>query len=82
MSSTHGGRRAGAGRHSKPLAERKTRANGKVQVTIDPAREMVIPVDIDTRVLAQRLMLHFPQVPNVESLFSYALRRLAETTDD
>lgn len=71
------------GRPPKPLAEkRRIKGSSKVIVRIDPAREMVIPVDAETRLLAQRLMLHFPQVPTVEALFAYALQRLAETTDD
>lgn len=77
-SNAHGGRRAGAGRRPKPLADRKPRANGKLQVTIDPTREMVIVCDLETRALAQRLMLRFPDVPNVEALIALAVRRLAE----
>jgi len=67
---THGGRRQGAGRRPKPLTERKLQ-RGKVWIGID----------VETAALAQRLMLHFPDVPNVESLFAYALRRLAETIE-
>lgn len=69
------------GRRAIPLAQRKLRKDGKVAVLIDPACEMVIPVDLDTRMLAQRLMLYpWPDVATVEELFSFALRRLAETT--
>jgi hypothetical protein len=69
------------GRPPIPLAD-KRRIYGKVRVMLNPSTEMVIPVDPATRLLAQRLMLCFPEVSNVESLFAYAVRRLAETTDD
>jgi len=75
--------RAG-GRKPIPLAERKpSTKSGKISVRIDPAREMVIPVDVETRMLAVRLMLHdWPGVERVEDLFAYALRQMAKTTDD
>jgi len=80
-----GKRTAGPGKRiggePKPV-EQKAVINGKVRVRINPATEMIIPVDAETRALAQRLMLHFPDVPNVESLFPYAVRRLSEMTDD
>lgn len=61
----------GGGRPIKQLAERAA-WKGKIAIRIDP----------ETAALAQRLKLHFPDIPNVESLFAYALRKLAETTDD
>jgi len=70
------------GRPRTTASEKKPGKDGRVTVRIDPASEMVIPADIETRVLAQRLMLHFPKVATVEALFAYALRKLAETTDD
>lgn len=47
-----------------------------------PPRRRFVRVTREDMALAQRLLRHFPQVPNVEALFEYALRRLAETTDD
>jgi len=75
--------RAG-GRKPIPLAARKpSTKGGKVSVRLDPANEMVIPVDAETRMLAVRLMLReWPGISRVEELFAYAVRRLAETTDD
>lgn len=66
------------GPEPKPLAK-KTRIYRKVRVLIDPELEMVIPVDAETRALAQRLMLReWPGVEQVEQLFAYAVRRLAD----
>lgn len=59
------------GRPPKSIEQRALFA-GKVAIRISP----------ENALLAQRLMLHFPEQPNVESLYEYALRRLAETTDD
>lgn len=54
-----------------------------IDVRLDPATEMIIPVDPETRALAQRLMLYsWPGVCRVEELFAYAVRRLSEVTDD
>lgn len=75
------GKKSG-GRPRKPVTAKKPDKYGRITIRIDPAREMVIPVDLETRMTAVRLMLHFPQVATVEDLFSYALRKLAETTDD
>jgi hypothetical protein len=67
-----GGRRSNpGGRPPKPIEERKE-WKGKIAIRISP----------DSAALAQRLMLHFPQVATVEALYEYALIRLAETTDD
>lgn len=72
----------GRGRPPKSIAE-KPRIFGKVRVMLDPEREMVIPVDPETRALAQRLMLReWEGVERVEQLYAYAVRRLSETTDD
>lgn len=38
--------------------------------------------DLDVLALAQRLMLHFPEICTVEALFVHALRELAARTDD
>ena len=66
----------GGGRPPTPIEE-KTIIRGKVRVRIDPEKEMVIPVDLETRALAQRLMLNdYPGVTKVEELFSYAVRQL------
>lgn len=65
------------GRPPKPLAD-KPRIFGKVRVMLDPEKEMIIPVDAETRVLAQRLMLReWPGVETVEQLFAYAVQVLA-----
>lgn len=70
------GKRIGA--VPKPIAELKP-VYGKVRVRIDPATQMVIPVDAETRLIAQQLMLReWPGVTSVEQLFAYAVRRLAE----
>ena len=70
--SNRGGRRANpGGRPPKAIEDRKA-WKGKVSIRIS----------VETAALAQRLMLHFPERPNVESLFEYALRKLAETMDD
>jgi hypothetical protein len=75
-------RRPSGGRPPKPLTALAA-VSGKVRVRIDPAQEMIIPVDVETRALAQRLMLRqWPGVERVEQLYAYAIRRLAETTDD
>jgi hypothetical protein len=69
---SRGGARKGAGRPPKALTDR-TAWKGRVAVRITP----------ETAALAQRLMLYeWPGVANVNDLFEYALRRLAETTDD
>jgi len=75
--------RAG-GRKPIPLAARKpSTKSGKISVRLDPAREMIIPVDPETRGLAVRLMLHeWPGVERVEELFAYAVQKLAETMED
>lgn len=66
------------GRPPKRITEKKPDRYGRVIVRIDPATEMVIPVDAETRALAQRLMLNdYPGVERVEQLFAYAVRRLA-----
>lgn len=72
-----GGDRGGR-RPQTPIEEKRV-ISGKVRVRIDPAKEMVIPVDQETRLLAQQLMLReWDGVRTVEELFAYALRRLAE----
>lgn len=72
----------GGGRPPTPVEE-KTHIRGKVRVMLDPEKEMVILVDPETRVLAQRLMLrNYPGVTKVEELFAYAVQFLASTTDD
>lgn len=72
-----GGDRGGR-RPSTPIEE-KVVISGKVRVRIDPAREMVIPCDLETRMIAQQLMLNdYPGVSTIEQLFAYAVRRLAE----
>ena len=71
------------GRPRTTAAQKKPDKYGRVTVRIDPVREMVIPVDIEVRVLAQRLMLRaWPGVSSVEQLFAYAVRKLAAATDD
>lgn len=78
-----GGPIPGSGRRALPLSARKPDPDGKIRIRIDPAREMVIAIDPDTRALAQRLMLRdWPGVRTVEELSAYALRRLAETSGD
>jgi hypothetical protein len=47
-----------------------------------PRTSVQVVVDLDTAALAQRLMLHFPEIPTVEALFAHALRELAARTDD
>lgn len=59
------------GRPPRPIEDRQA-WKGKIAIRISP----------ETAMLAQRLMLHFPQVATVEDLFACALRKLAETTDD
>lgn len=66
-----GGRRPGAGRPPKSIEHRKA-FKGKVAIRISP----------DNAALAQRLMLHFPDVPTVEALYELAMLKLSETTDD
>jgi hypothetical protein len=70
-----GGRRTAGpgkriGREPKPIAERIA-WKGKIAIRVTP----------ETAARAQRLMLHFPDVPTVEALFEYALVKLAETTE-
>ena len=75
------GRKSG-GRPRKSPADKRPDKYGRITVRIDPACEMVIPVDQETRLLAIRLMLReWPGVTKVEELFAYALRTLAETMD-
>ncbi len=62
----------GPGRRPLALDRRKPGRNGKITIEISP----------ETAMLAQRLMLHFPEARNVEALFAYAMGRLSETTDD
>ncbi len=58
-------------------------ANGKRGGRPRKPPTVQVNVDLDTAALAQRLMLlDWTGVSNVEQLFAYALRRLAETTDD
>ena len=66
-----GGARTGAGRPPK-LVEDRALFNGKLRIHVSP----------ESGLLAQRLMLHFPDVPTVEALYELAMRRLAEHTDD
>lgn len=66
-----GGARPGAGRPPKSIAERAL-FHGKLRIHVSP----------ESGALAQRLMLHFPDVPTVEALYELAMRRLAATTDD
>lgn len=47
-----------------------------------PKQYVTIRITPANAATAQRLMLHFPQVPTVEALYEYALKKLAETTDD
>lgn len=69
---TWGGRRSNqTGRPRIPVVERKVFA-GKVGIRISA----------ESAALAQRLMLHFPDVPNVEALYELAMVKLAEHTDD
>jgi hypothetical protein len=72
MVKQRGGYRAGAGRPRKELAERVPRQDGKLAAWL-PTEDMA---------LAQRLMLHFPEVKTIDDLFSFAIHRLAATTDD
>lgn len=60
------------GRPRQPVEARTPRKDGKLAAWL-PLEDMA---------LAQRLMLHFPAVRTIDELFAYALRRLAETTDD
>lgn len=67
------------GRRPQTPIEQKAVISGKVRVRIDPEKEMIIPVDQETRLLAQRLMLNdYPGVETVEQLFAYAVRKLAD----
>jgi len=66
-----GGRRAGAGRKVKPIEDR-AEDRGKLTIRISP----------ESGLLAQRLMLHFPAVPNVPALYEMAMSELAKRTDD
>lgn len=59
------------GREPLPIGDRKA-WKGKIAIRISP----------EIATLAQRLMLHFPEIKTVEGLFEYALVKLAETTDD
>lgn len=70
-SSHHGGKRIGAGRPPKSIEDRKLFA-GKIRIHVAP----------ESALLAQRMMLHFPDVPSVEKLYEYAMVRLSQTTDD
>jgi hypothetical protein len=66
----------------KSIEEKRRDKYGQVTVRIDPSTEMVIPVDVETRLLAQRLMLReWEGVSSVAELFGYAVRRLAESTE-
>lgn len=67
-----GGYRAGAGRPRKALEERQPRHDGKLAAWLS----------VEDMALAQRLMPHFPDVPNIDALFAYALHQLAAHTDD
>lgn len=67
-----GGYRAGSGRKRKPTEDRTPRSDGKLAAWL-PVEDMV---------LAQRLMLHFPEARNIDELFSLAIRQLAAHTDD
>lgn len=70
------------GRPRRAIADKTPDARGLVTVRIDPAREMIIPVDLETRALAQRLMLRdWPGVGGVEELYAFAVRKLAETKE-
>jgi hypothetical protein len=69
---TWGGRRPNqTGRPRIPISERKVFA-GKVGIR----------VSAESAALAQRLMLHFGEVANVEALYELAIVKLAEHTDD
>lgn len=59
------------GRPPKAISERAA-WKGKIAIRVSP----------EIGQLAQRLMLHFPDIPTVEALFEHALIKLAETTDD
>lgn len=67
----HGGKRIGAGRPPKSIEHRALFA-GKIPIRVAP----------ESALLAQRLMLHFPNVSTVEALYEYALEELAKHTDD
>ncbi len=71
MAKSKRGGNHGGGRPPKPISERAI-WKGKIAIRVRP----------EIAAQAQRLMLHFPDVPNVEALFELALIRLAETTDD
>lgn len=48
-----------------------------------PKTHIAVRLPIETAAQAQRLMLyHWPGVATVEDLIAYAVRKLAETTDD
>jgi hypothetical protein len=70
-SKQRGGKRIGAGRPPKSIEHRKL-FKGKIAVRVSP----------ESALLAQRLMLHFPEIRNVEGLYEYALNELAKRTDD
>lgn len=59
------------GRAPKSI-EHRALFKGKIAIRITP----------ENALLAQRMMLHFPDVPSVEALYEEAMRRLAATTDD
>lgn len=71
------------GRPRKAIEEKVPDDRGLITIRIDPARQAVIDADLKTQTLAQRLMLYnWPGVNTVQQLYAYALRKLAEQTDD
>ncbi len=58
-------------------------ANGKRGGRPRKPPTVQVNIDLDTAALAQRLILRqWPGIENIEQLIAYALRRLAEMTDD
>jgi len=57
-------------RYQKPRAEAAT------------LRRRWVRVGKESMELAQRMMLHFPDVPSVDKLYEYAMVKLSQHTDD
>lgn len=79
--------------HIRPLSKGGTNWIGNIQPMCQPCNsskrarwsidgKLAAWLPIEDMVLAQRLMLHFPEARNIDELFSLAIRRLAEMTDD
>lgn len=70
--SKRGGLRSNPGGRPPKAIKDRAAWKGKIAIRVSP----------EIAALAQRLMLHFPEIKTVEALFEHALVKLAETTDD